>query len=162
MSDRNQFGQLARTLLRIPVPWVFVLTYLVGVGLETAFHPGGFIRGYRLLSPVGVTVFALGAGLSAWGWFTFWRARTTRVPGEASAALVTWGPYRLSRNPMYVGLSVAYLGEAAILHQIVPVFLLPLTMAYLNRIVVPIEEERLRAVFGTEYDRYQTGVRRWL
>jgi protein-S-isoprenylcysteine O-methyltransferase Ste14 len=162
MSDRNQFGQLARTLLRIPVPWVFVLTYLVGVGLETAFHPGGFIRGYRLLTPVGFAVFALGAGLAAWGWFIFRRARTTRVPGEASVALVTWGPYRLSRNPMYVGLSFAYLGEAAILHQIVPVVLLPLTMAYLNRIVVPLEEERLRAVFGTEYERYQTGVRRWL
>ena len=63
---------------------------------------------------------------------------------------------------MYVGLSVAYVGEAAILHQIVPVVLLPLTIAYLNRVIIPIEEERLHAVFGAEYERYQNDVRRWL
>ena len=66
------------------------------------------------------------------------------------------------RNPMYVGLSVAYVGEAAILHQIVPVVLLPLTIAYLNRVVIPIEEQQLHAVFGAEYEQYQNDVRRWL
>jgi protein-S-isoprenylcysteine O-methyltransferase Ste14 len=162
MSDRNELGQWARILLRIPVPWIFVLMYLVGVGLETAFHPGGFIRDYKLLTPVGSVVFTLGAVLAAWGWIIFHRARTTRVPGEASTTLVTWGPYRLTRNPMYVGLSLAYVGEAAILHQIMPVVLLPLIIAYVNWVVVPIEEERLRAVFGHEYERYRNGVRRWL
>ena len=49
---------------------------------------------------------------------------------------------------MYVGLSVAYGGEAAILHQIVPVVLLPLTIACLKRVVIPVEEERLHSVFG--------------
>jgi protein-S-isoprenylcysteine O-methyltransferase Ste14 len=141
---------------------VFVLTYLVGVGLEIAFHPGRFFPDYRLLTPVGLVVFTLGAAFAAWGWLIFRRARTTRVPGEASTTLVTWGPYRLTRNPMYVGLSVAYLGEAAILHQIVPVVLLPLTIVYLSRVVIPIEEERLGAVFGAEYERYQSRVRRWL
>lgn len=63
---------------------------------------------------------------------------------------------------MYVGFSVAYLGEATILHQIIPVLLLPLTIAYLNGIVVPLEEERLHAVFSAEYERYQSQVRRWL
>jgi len=59
-------------------------------------------------------------------------------------------------------LSVAYIGEAAILHQIVPVVLLPLTIAYLNRFVIPVEEERLHSVFGNEYKQYQKNVRRWL
>ena len=159
---RIQFGQLATALLRIPVPWVFVLAYLSGVGIEVLFHPGGFFQDYKLLTPVGFVIFALGAGLAAWGWLIFRLARTTRVPGEASTTLVTSGPYRLTRNPMYVGLSVAYVGEAAILHQIVPVVLLPLTIAYLNRVIIPIEEERLHAVFGAEYERYQNDVRRWL
>jgi protein-S-isoprenylcysteine O-methyltransferase Ste14 len=162
MSERIQFGQLAAALLRVPVPWVFVLTYLAGVGIEAAFHRGGFFPDSKLLTPVGFVIFALGMGFAGWGWLIFRRARTTRVPGEDSTALVTSGPYQLMRNPMYVGLSVAYVGEAAILHQIVPIVLLPLTIAYLNRVVIPVEEERLCAVFGAEYDRYRNDVRRWL
>lgn len=162
MSNRIQSGQLAAALLRVPVPWVFVLTYLAGVGAEAAFHSGRFFRDYKSLTPVGWVIFALGAALAAWGWLIFRRAGTTRVPGQASTTLVRSGPYRLMRNPMYVGLSVAYIGEAAILHQIIPVVLLPLTIAYLNRVVIPVEEERLHAVFGAEYEKYQNEVRRWL
>lgn len=162
MSDRIRFGQLPTALLRVPVPWVFVLTYLAGVGIEASFHRGGFFPHYKLLTPVGLVIFTIGAGLAAWGWSIFHRARTTRVPGEASTTLVTSGPYRLMRNPMYVGLSMAYIGEAGILHQIVPVVLLPLTIAYLSRVVIPIEEEKLLAVFGAEYEQYQNNVRRWL
>ena len=161
MSHRTKSGRLARTLLRVPVPWVFVLTYLVGVGLETAIHTGHFIPNDTLLTRLGSVVFALGAAFAAWGWLIFRRTGTTRVPGEVSASLVTWGPYRWTRNPMYVGLSVAYLGEAAILHQIVPVMLLPLTIVYLNRVVIPVEEGLLYSTFGVEYERYQSEVRRW-
>jgi protein-S-isoprenylcysteine O-methyltransferase Ste14 len=162
MPDRVQFGPFARALLRIPVPWVFVLTYLAGIGIESLWHRGGFFWDLKWLTPVGSVIFVLGAVLAGWGWWIFHRARTTRVPGQDSTALVTSGPYRLMRNPMYVGLSVAYIGEAAILHQIVPVVLLPLTIFYLNRVVIPVEEERLCAVFGAEYDRYRNDVRRWL
>src|SRR5690348_4222977 len=105
MSDRNQFGHLATILLRVPVPWVFVLSYLAGVGIEAGFHRGGFFRDYKWLTSVGYVIFTMGAGLAAWGWILFRRARTTRVPGQDSTKLVTSGPYRLMRNPMYVGLA---------------------------------------------------------
>lgn len=162
MPDRTIFSKLAAALLRVPVPWVFVLTYLAGFGIEAACRTGRFFPNSKMLTSVGYIIFIAGAGLAAWGWLIFWRARTTRVPGEASTTLVTSGPYRLMRNPMYVGLTVAYLGEAAILHQIMPVVLLPLTIAYLNRIVIPVEEARLNSVFGAEYEQYQNDVRRWL
>jgi protein-S-isoprenylcysteine O-methyltransferase Ste14 len=162
MSERSNFGKLAAALLRVPVPWVFVLTYLAGVGIEAAFRTGRFFPDSKLLTFMGCIIFTAGTGLAAWGWLIFWRARTTRVPGEASTTLVTSGPYRLMRNPMYVGLSVAYIGEAAILHQIVPVVLLPLTIVYLNQVVIPVEEERLHSVFGAQYRQYQNNVRRWL
>jgi protein-S-isoprenylcysteine O-methyltransferase Ste14 len=161
MSERAQPGKVATALLRVPVPWVFVLTYLAGAAIEAAFHRGGFFRDSKFLTPVGTVIFTLGAALAGWGWFLFHRARTTRVPGEASTALITTGPYRIMRNPMYVGLSIAYLGEAAILHQLLPVLLLPLTIIYLNQIVIPVEEQRLHGVFGAQYERYQNDVRRW-
>ena len=63
---------------------------------------------------------------------------------------------------MYVGLAIAYLGEAGILKQVVPVAVLPLVIAYLNWIVIPIEEARLQQVFGDKYQQYRSRVRRWL
>jgi protein-S-isoprenylcysteine O-methyltransferase Ste14 len=63
---------------------------------------------------------------------------------------------------MYVGLSLAYLGEAGILRQTWPALLLPLTIAYVNWIVIPLEESKLKEVFGETYDRYRATVRRWV
>jgi protein-S-isoprenylcysteine O-methyltransferase Ste14 len=84
------------------------------------------------------------------------------VPGRASTTLVTWGPYRFSRNPMYVSLTLAYVGEAAMLAHVWPLVLLPLTLAYVQWIVIPVEEGRLTEVFGPEYERYRAKVRRWV
>ena len=156
---------LARLLLHIPVPWVFVLTYLVGVGLQLATRPLLPVLVWRTLPWVGGAggaLFVIGAAIAVWGLVTFRRARTTTVPGQVSAQLVTWGPYRFTRNPMYVGLIVAYLGEAGILRQIWPILLLPLTIAYVNRIVIPLEESKLLEAFGAAYQRYQARVGRWL
>ncbi|HEX5410541.1 MAG TPA: isoprenylcysteine carboxylmethyltransferase family protein [Terriglobia bacterium] len=160
MSER--LGGFSRALMRIPVPWVFVLAYLAGVGLEAVCFQSHFFSATPLISEVGALVFLAGAGLAAWGWLLFRRARTTRVPGRASSTMVIWGPYRFTRNPMYLGLTIAYLGEAGILRQLWPVLLLPLVLAYLNWIVIPVEEEKLRQVFGTRYEKYRARVGRWV
>jgi protein-S-isoprenylcysteine O-methyltransferase Ste14 len=157
MSASGGFG---KALLRIPVPWVFVLTYLAGAALEAVF-PTHRALDYGFVTPAGAILFIAGAVFAGWGWLLFHRAGTTRVPGETSVELVTEGPYKVTRNPMYVGLSLAYLGEAGLLHQLIPVVLLPLTILYLNRVVIPVEEERLRARFGSEYQRYAGKVGRW-
>lgn len=151
-----------RLLLRIPVPWVFVLTYILGVGLEHALPFRAGNRALPGISVAGAVLFGVGAAIAGWGLLTFRIARTTTVPGKASSRLVSWGPYRFSRNPMYVGLIVAYLGEAGILTQFWPVILLPLTVAYVHWIVIPVEEHKLKEVFPEEYDRYRMRVRRWL
>jgi protein-S-isoprenylcysteine O-methyltransferase Ste14 len=152
-----------RMLLLVPVPWVFVLGYLLGVALER-------VAPLPLRSPIlpdlavliGLLVFALGAAIAGWGWAAFRLARTTTVPGATSAQMVTWGPYRFTRNPMYVGLTIAYLGEAVILHQIWPVIVLPLVLAYVDRIVIPLEERTLAETFGAAYAEYRARVGRWL
>lgn len=154
-------GKLAGLLLRVPVPWMFVLAYLIGAGLESVF-PLGKSAEFPFLTPVGILVFALGAALAAWGWFIFRSKGTTTVPGRTSSTFVTWGPYQFTRNPMYVGLSIAYIGEAMIQHQAIPVILLPLVIAHVNYFVIPLEESRLRSAFGGEYERYTERVRRWV
>ena len=151
-----------RFLVHVPVPWVFVLTYLVGVGLESA-RPSNILRETPFVSTIaGGVLFIMGAVIAGWCLLIFHSARTTTVPGQSSVKLVTWGPYRFTRNPMYVGLVVAYLGEAALLKQIWPVLVLPFTVAYLNWTVIPVEEARLAEVFQDEYQQYRSRVRRWI
>jgi protein-S-isoprenylcysteine O-methyltransferase Ste14 len=143
--------------MRVPVPWVFVLAYLAGVAVER-FWPSSLQVG----PAVGAVVFSLGALVAGWGLATFHRAGTTTVPGRASARLVTWGPYRFSRNPMYVGLTLVYLGEAFLLRQAWPLALLPLVVAYVNWVVIPVEEAKLSEVFGAQYESYRARTRRWV
>ena len=152
-----------RLLMRVPVPWVFVLTYFIGVGLAYVrpVRLSGELSG-RVTNSVGAVLFTVGAVIAGWGLVTFHRARTTTVPGKSSSRLVTWGPYRFSRNPMYVGLAIAYFGEALLLRQVWPAALLPLVLAYVNWVVIPVEQAKLTEVFGAEYAAYQRRIRRWL
>jgi protein-S-isoprenylcysteine O-methyltransferase Ste14 len=150
-------------LLRVPVPWIFVLAYLVGVGLQfffpiTVSSPDT----RRICLFAGIALFATGAGFASWSLLIFHRARNTTTPGERSVKLVTWGPYRLSRNPMYISLILAYLGEAGILVQLWPLPVLPLVVIYVDRTVIPLEEARLSEVFGERYEQYRTRVSRWI
>ena len=150
-------------LMRVPVPWVFILAYLIGAGLVYVWPVRlGSDVSEGVTRSVGMALFIAGAVIAGWGLMTFHRARTTTVPGKASSRLVTWGPYRFSRNPMYVGLAIAYLGEAFLLRQVWPAALLPVVLVYVNWVVIPVEQARLTEVFGAEYGAYQRQVRRWL
>ena len=157
-SSRNPI----RLLMHVPVPWVFVLTYLFGAGLEFVYPSHTGTEPLYVVRIAGGVLFAMGAAMAAWSLVLFRKARTTTVPGRKSAKLVTGGPYRFTRNPMYVSLSIAYLGEAGLLRQLWPILLLPLTVAYLNWIVIPVEEARLSEVFGGDYEHYRAKVRRWI
>ena len=149
-------------LLRVPVPWVFVLNYLLGVALHRLV-PLPFTWTIPVRTDVvGGVLFVLGVIVAGSGWWTFHKAGTTRVPGQVSSAFVSWGPYQYTRNPMYVGLSLGYLGEAFLLRQLWPALLLPLTLVYLQRVVIPLEETRLRETFGPTYTDYCARVRRWI
>jgi len=151
----------ARFLLHVPVPWVFVLTYLLGVVLEHVHHGTISPTAALISKTAGTVLFAVGAVVAGWGLVLFRKAKTTTVPGKLSGKLVTWGPYRFTRNPMYVGLVLAYLGEAGLLKQIWPVVLLPFTVAYINWTVIPVEEAKLEEAFPDEYKQYRLQVRRW-
>ncbi len=160
---RDEVAGPLQLIMRIPVPWVFVLMYVVGGALERVWPVRlGYDVNGSVTTGIGMVLFVAGALIAGWGLVTFHKAQTTTVPGESSSRLVTWGPYRFSRNPMYVGLTTAYLGEAFLLRQVWPVALLPLVLAYVNWAVIPVEQARLTDVFAAEYVAYQRQVRRWL
>jgi protein-S-isoprenylcysteine O-methyltransferase Ste14 len=157
-------SRFSRLLLHIPVPWVFVLGYLLGIGLQFTILPRPHYSAMtsHVISAFGAVLFAFGAFIAGWGLLLFHKARTTTTPGKASNTFVTRGPYRFTRNPMYVGLILAYVGEMGILVQIAPIVPLLLVIAYVNGIVIPVEETQLLGLFGEDYAQYCNRVRRWV
>jgi len=87
---------------------------------------------------------------------------TTIVPHHAVSALVTTGAYRITRNPMYTGLAIAYVGGALLTDSGWPLATLPLALYAVRRLVIDPEERYLTNKFGLRYSSYQARVRRWL
>lgn len=90
------------------------------------------------------------------------RARTTTLPRRAVSALVTSGPFRYSRNPIYLSFVLFHAGLAFLMDSLVMLALLPVLMLILTKYVIEREETYLTRQFGDEYARYCASVRRWL
>ena len=92
----------------------------------------------------------------------FRRAHTSIIPNQPTTALVTTGPYRWSRNPMYVSLVALYVAVALVLGSWWPFVLLPVVVLAIDRLVIAREERYLAAAFPAEYAAFRARVRRWL
>ncbi|MFN8610037.1 MAG: isoprenylcysteine carboxylmethyltransferase family protein [Vulcanimicrobiota bacterium] len=143
---------------RIPPPLVFLVTGLAMFSCAPRIAP---LPGAVVLIPLLVLVALLHAVPA---FFQFRGAATTVSPlrpAEASS-LVTSGPYRWTRNPMYLGLTCLLLAWAAYLGSL-RVFLGPLFfVAYITYFQILPEEQALRQLFGQEYEQYRLRVPRWL
>ena len=105
---------------------------------------------------------ALGFGMMIWARSLFHKAGTAVHPFEESKLLVQVGPYRRTRNPMYLGMTLILLGISFFAGS-PPVFLTPLAFFLtLGRIFVPYEEKKMEAAFGETYRGYKRRVRRWI
>jgi protein-S-isoprenylcysteine O-methyltransferase Ste14 len=148
-------------MLKLPPP-VWALAYtLIAVG---ASYLMGWSRvpGLPLVWP-GVVLIVLGIGLSVTAAMLFRRESTEINPtSPANRKLVTSGPFRLTRNPMYLGLVLVTLGIAFWIGAW-PMFLAPIAIfATANWVHIPFEEEKMRRQFGASFDAYTSKTRRWI
>jgi protein-S-isoprenylcysteine O-methyltransferase Ste14 len=144
----------------IPPPLYYAAGLAAGMAIDwlVALPLGG----RSATAVTGAVLTLLGLALTFAGVAAVIRHRTTIVPHHPVATLVTGGAYRLSRNPMYAGLAVAYLGVALLLGSWWPLVLwLPVLLA-VRRLVIDPEELYLARRFGQTYTDYQARVRRWL
>jgi len=147
---------------RIP-PAVWFLGLLgAGWGLETwrALPLGWTSFGGQLATAI--VLFAGAAAVAGWGIVLFQLKKTTIVPFGTASALVTSGPFRFSRNPLYVALVVTLAAFGVLLDSAWYLILALLLALALDRFVIREEEKRLRELFGEEFARYSERVRRWL
>jgi protein-S-isoprenylcysteine O-methyltransferase Ste14 len=148
-----------RTFILPPAPYAAAL--LGGWWLDRNENPLPLDWG-ELNLPLGWLLVGVGLFLSGWTLFTFWRRRTTVNPYKAASELVTDGPFRYSRNPIYLGDWFILGGVALLLRTWWPLLFAPLIWTMLRYGVIRHEEAHLESKFGDAYRDYKTRVNRWL
>jgi protein-S-isoprenylcysteine O-methyltransferase Ste14 len=145
---------------RIPPPIVLLLTGGI-MWLLSRFGPRLVFAG-RV--PLGVAIVVAGVIVAAMGVRAFRRAGTTINPVDLtrSTTLVTSGIYRVTRNPMYLGMVVLLLGVAVLLAAPVTLLACVAFVLFINRFQIVPEERVLRERFGESYSKYAEKVRRWI
>ena len=146
-----------------PPPLLFILGFAVSL-LVHKFLPLYLIPDSLtgVFSIIGRLCTLIGLAFMIWGLLTFLRFRTAVSPYQPPSQIVTSGPYRFSRNPMYVGFTIAYMGGILAKNTLWALLLLPLVLWFLTVLVIRPEERYLTKTFGSVYTDYANRVRRWL
>jgi len=148
-------------MLKLPPP-IWALIYLLVGGAVSWFYPWRALIDLRVLW-LGIVLIVLGFGISLSAALLFRRKGTEINPtSETNKLLVIQGPFRVTRNPMYLGLVIFTLGIAFCAGSL-PMFVVPvLVFATANWAHIPFEEAKMRRQFGIAYDEYTRQVRRWI
>ncbi len=148
--------------VRFPPPILFVGGYALGVLVSRWWPlpaPWGDGVPIRL---AGMLLFGVGVALALIGIVTFRRAKVSVYPNRPARLLVTQGIYRFTRNPMYLGMTTAYLGGVLVTGMTWALVLLPVVLLVLYLTVVRREERHLMERFPKAYANYCHQVRRWI
>ena len=141
-------------------PLVYLGSIALGVILHLAWPVSLLPRGGA--PGLGATVVLLAIGLFVFAVRTF-QAAGTPVPGNRpTTTIVRTGPYRCSRNPIYLAFSLLQLGIALWMNSLWLVLMLLASVALMSLVVIPREERYLERRFGADYLDYKRSVRRWL
>jgi protein-S-isoprenylcysteine O-methyltransferase Ste14 len=163
LSGRRQQDMRDYADVVVKPPILFAGAVLLGCLLSwiVPLGPGLGSANIRALA-VGGGLALIGFALMALSVREFRRAGTSVIPGEPSTVLLESGPYRFTRNPIYIGFVIFYFGLAVMLTSAWMLLLLIPVLIILQRGVVEREEAYLQAKFGEAYRKYQARVPRWL
>jgi protein-S-isoprenylcysteine O-methyltransferase Ste14 len=148
--------------VRVFPPLIYATLFAVGYGAHRVAPMQLFVDPPIAVRLVGWALAALAVLLGASAALLFLRAGTTPDPRRPTTALVVHGPYRFTRNPMYLALALLYLGLALLMNAAWPLVLLPVAIMLVERWVIAREEAYLERQFGDAYRAYKARVRRWL
>jgi protein-S-isoprenylcysteine O-methyltransferase Ste14 len=141
-------------------PLVYLATIVTGSLLEFAWPTAFLPRGFAV--PVGSALVVAAVMLFVYSVGKFRVAGTPVPSNRPTTAIVRTGPYRFSRNPIYLAFSLLQLGIAAWINSLWLIATLIVAVALMTTIVIPREERYLKRKFGTEYVDYKARVRRWI
>jgi protein-S-isoprenylcysteine O-methyltransferase Ste14 len=141
-------------------PLIYVSALVVGFVLEFLWPQGFFALAYRL--PLGLALVAAGAGVGRFAFREFKKAGTHYRTDRPATVIITTGPFRFTRNPLYISLSLIYLGIAVAVGSLWTLAMLIPVLIVIRYGVIAREEQYLEKKFGDGYRSYKSAVRRWL
>ena len=133
---------------------------LAGGLLVNRLYPAAFLP-RKVSRALGTAMIAGGAVIGILGLREMRRSETNVDPYKPTTTIVERGPYRYTRNPLYVGMTMMYGGITALANALPAALLLPVVIAVMRLGVIEREERYLESKFGDEYLRYKARVRRW-
>ncbi len=139
---------------------IYIVLGLCAVALQSRL-PLPFIPA-SIARPLGAIILVVNIIIGLPAVHSMFAARTSPNPSRPTTALVFSGPYRLTRNPMYIGLTLMYAGLAIFFQLAWGLALLPLVVWLITIWVIVPEEIYLEQKFGAQYLSYRSSVRRWL
>ena len=143
--------------VKLPPPLMYAGAFAVGMLMERVLP----LR-RREARVAGAALVAGGLAFGGWARLLFLRRGTTVLPFRPASALVAEGPFRISRNPIYVGFISIYIGGSLLRRSVWPLLLLPGVVFAIQKSVIDREEAYLERRFGEKYLSYKSRVRRWL
>ena len=111
---------------------------------------------------IGIIILVMGLSLTFYSFYLFKKNKTPILPGEKPKFIVMEGPYKFTRNPMYLGVSTALLGAAVYFGNLLSVLSPIIFFLAMNYYYVPFEEKLMENLFGKKYMNYRKKVRRWV
>ena len=141
-------------------PIIFYGTFLLGTLAQWVWPlrlaSGSFAR------IAGSLLIAVGVGLAGWGSYTMKKAGTNVMPSKPALAIVSSGPFRFTRNPLYLANALIYLGLTLLTNVFWALLFFVPMLVLVDWGVIRREERYLEAKFGEGYLAYKRSVRRWL
>ncbi len=158
MDDNAKDG----AAVRIPPPLVYLGAVIVGVVVHAFVAPLSIELLLGLRITLGAAAAVLGLVLMGLAIKLFRRTDQDPKPWVTTPEIISTGVYRITRNPMYVGMAVLQIAIGVGLANWWIIILVPVVLAIVHTTAVRHEEVYLERKFGDEYTRYKTSVRRWL
>jgi len=146
--------------LLAPPPLLYLGTLAIGLLLHW-WHPLALFPRYGTAFLLGGCLLLLSAAFARWAFVSMKQVGTSANPYTPATSLTTDGPFRYSRNPIYLAMTGLYLGIGLLFNALAPMLLLLPLLAAMNWGVVRREENYLTARFGIAYRDYCRQVRRW-
>ena len=144
----------------IPPPVLLLIAIGISYLVSTFVPSFHFVN--QPLSTLGLVLVTIGIGLFIWAVQFFQKHNTTIHPRGKPSSLIIEGPYRLTRNPIYLGFLLIALGTALFFANILAIVGPILFFFFIGAFIIPFEEETLGRTFGKTYHSYLKRTRRWI